>query len=166
MTEDHKAKIGRANKINMLLLWKNKKYRQHMSDVHKGYCPAGFFKMKTPEALKKMANTKRMQFRNKKNHPRYKHGLSGTPEMRVIYENRRRARKRRCKKRISFEEWCEIKREYKFRCACCKRRVKLTIDHIVPLCKGGEDSKQNVQPLCMACNQKKFISVKEYTKDD
>jgi 5-methylcytosine-specific restriction endonuclease McrA len=40
------------------------------------------------------------------------------------------------------------------RCAnpCCNRRENLTIDHIVPLSKGGSDHISNLQLLCRACN--------------
>jgi len=36
MTDNHKAKIGKANKKKMLKLWQNPEYRKHMSEVHKG----------------------------------------------------------------------------------------------------------------------------------
>jgi 5-methylcytosine-specific restriction endonuclease McrA len=58
------------------------------------------------------------------------------------------------------EQWEEMKRRYKQRCLRCKRRtdgrtLRLTKDHIVPLCEGGDDSITNIQPLCPRCNGKK-----------
>ena len=42
------------------------------------------------------------------------------------------------------------------RCALCGRKITLsemTIDHIVPLDKDGEDSINNLQSACLACNR-------------
>ncbi len=38
-------------------------------------------------------------------------------------------------------------------CLCCgEAKVKLTVDHVVPLVKGGGNSIANIQPLCRSCN--------------
>lgn len=42
------------------------------------------------------------------------------------------------------------------RCALCGRKITLsemTLDHIVPLDRGGEDSVRNLQCACRVCNQ-------------
>ena len=42
------------------------------------------------------------------------------------------------------------------RCALCGRKITLsemTIDHIVPLYRNGENSTNNLQCACYACNQ-------------
>ncbi|MDA1755907.1 HNH endonuclease [Bacillus cereus] len=41
-------------------------------------------------------------------------------------------------------------------CSHCKEtKGKLCVDHIIPLCKGGEDSIFNFQFLCECCHKKK-----------
>ncbi len=43
-------------------------------------------------------------------------------------------------------------------CHYCKRRVKvdtLTMDHVVPIVRGGRTSKGNVVACCKECNSKK-----------
>lgn len=41
------------------------------------------------------------------------------------------------------------------RCACCRKKRKLTIDHITPLAKGGSNWPRNIQMLCKSCNSRK-----------
>lgn len=46
----------------------------------------------------------------------------------------------------------------KGRCHYCGRRVNpaaLTMDHLVPLSRGGRSSKANLVPTCKECNTKK-----------
>jgi 5-methylcytosine-specific restriction endonuclease McrA len=43
-------------------------------------------------------------------------------------------------------------------CYFCKRKVapkKLTMDHIVPIIRGGKSTKGNSVPVCKECNNKK-----------
>ena len=43
-------------------------------------------------------------------------------------------------------------------CYFCKRKINsknLTLDHIVPLVRGGKSTKGNVVPACKECNSKK-----------
>ena len=41
------------------------------------------------------------------------------------------------------------------RCKKCGRQDTLTIDHIMPTSKSGNNDLDNLQILCMRCNQKK-----------
>jgi hypothetical protein len=40
-------------------------------------------------------------------------------------------------------------------CANCGAGNRLTIDHIVPLSKGGSNDDDNLQLMCLPCNQRK-----------
>ena len=40
-------------------------------------------------------------------------------------------------------------------CRHCQVRAAEYVDHIVPLCEGGEDVPENLQPLCWRCDRKK-----------
>jgi 5-methylcytosine-specific restriction endonuclease McrA len=68
------------------------------------------------------------------------------------------ARRRGAKGSFTFEEWEELKKRYNYTCPMCGRKepeIKLTVDHIVPISKGGTNDISNIQPLCLECNLKK-----------
>ena len=52
--------------------------------------------------------------------------------------------------------------EVEAECPYCGRYKKLTIDHIIPLSKGGSDNIENIQPLCKSCNCKKHAKIIKY----
>lgn len=48
------------------------------------------------------------------------------------------------------------------RCLKCKTRENLTIDHVIPLSKGGTYNISNLQCLCQACNLDKGEEIVDY----
>ena len=53
-----------------------------------------------------------------------------------------------------------IKRDKK--CLCCGSENNLSIDHIIPINKGGENKLGNLQTLCKSCNSKKSDNYIDY----
>lgn len=56
------------------------------------------------------------------------------------------------------DQWEEVKGRYGHQCLGCGKKeteITLTIDHIIPLSKGGNNSIENIQPLCQSCNSRK-----------
>jgi len=49
----------------------------------------------------------------------------------------------------------EIKRRDGYRCVYCGSSEDLTIDHVVPQCKGGPTNSTNCVAACRSCNQQK-----------
>ncbi len=45
------------------------------------------------------------------------------------------------------------------RCAYCGSKDNLTIDHIIPLSRGGTNREDNLQCLCRDCNNLKGASM-------
>ncbi len=41
------------------------------------------------------------------------------------------------------------------RCARCGTTEQLTVDHRLPACRGGTNALENLQALCLRCNQRK-----------
>ena len=48
-----------------------------------------------------------------------------------------------------------IKDQWEHKCAYCESEENITLDHIIPQCKGGLDVKTNVVACCHSCNQSK-----------
>jgi hypothetical protein len=48
-----------------------------------------------------------------------------------------------------------IKEQWEHKCAYCESEENITLDHIIPQCKGGLDVKTNVVACCHLCNQSK-----------
>ena len=51
-----------------------------------------------------------------------------------------------------------VKEKWNYKCAYCGSGKNLTIDHVVPRCKGGTDFTKNVVCCCHSCNQSKSHS--------
>lgn len=99
--------------------------------------------------------------KGKENHA-YKHGLSSDPDYVNWQKNLRQYRIRANGGNHSYKEWEILKAQYNWTCLCCRRsepEIKLTEDHIIPLSKGGSHNIENIQPLCMSCNQKKSTKI-------
>lgn len=62
----------------------------------------------------------------------------------------------------SQEEWDRLCAYYDHRCVACGARRPLTVDHVIPLSKGGANTIQNLQPLCRACNSGKCNRTIDY----
>lgn len=43
------------------------------------------------------------------------------------------------------------------KCAKCGSIEKLELDHIIPVCKDGPNTVENLQILCMRCNRRKKV---------
>jgi len=79
-------------------------------------------------------------------------------DKRVIYVRRHEAHKRGNGGTFTDIEWQVLKAAQGYTCLRCGRRepdIKLTIDHVVPVSKGGRNSAENIQGLCHSCNSGK-----------
>ncbi len=99
---------------------------------------------------------------------RIKNYFRDNPEVRRINEQKRRARRRNARGEFSRQDWDKIKKQFENTCPACSRRepeIKLTIDHIIPLCQGGKHHKDNIQPLCRSCNCRKRTRTRKWNPD-
>ncbi len=65
----------------------------------------------------------------------------------------------------AVNKWIALCEKYHNVCLACGEPgdyTTLTVDHIVPLSKGGEKSFSNIQPLCFTCNRSKGNKTIDY----
>jgi 5-methylcytosine-specific restriction endonuclease McrA len=77
----------------------------------------------------------------------------------------RRDRKKGAEGSYTAAEWEALKARYHYCCLCCGEQepaIKLTVDHIVPISKGGANVIDNIQPLCRSCNARKYARHIDY----
>ena len=57
---------------------------------------------------------------------------------------------------FTLSQWLEVLEEFGHRCAYCLcGDQKLTMDHVIPVAKGGEHVRENIVPACKSCNSRK-----------
>lgn len=157
-----KRKCYRCNEIkdlNVNNFWKHKGHPKNLSYLCRKCPPIGEWKTFTPYSKEEMAIYQK----------KYRQKIS--PEKKYQYSKishlNRRIREKSSTGKITIKEWNDLKKKYNNSCALCgekepftnQRHKNLTIDHIIPLSKGGSNFIQNIQPLCFCCNSKKGATV-------
>ena len=81
------------------------------------------------------------------------YGKKRDREKKNFYGRVREARIKGSVGSFTHKEWSELKNKHKSTCPCCGLRdSNLTIDHIIPISLGGQNTIDNIQPLCLKCN--------------
>ncbi len=119
--------------------------------------------------VKQSAETIAKRVAKMKGHRPFRIAAPNSKELRyqkeLYYNRKRRASLKGATGTHTFEEWQSLKSFYEYMCLCCKRtepKVVLTVDHIIPLSKGGSNDISNIQPLCRSCNSRKNATTISY----
>jgi len=83
------------------------------------------------------------------------------PEKAALVHRIKRQRKRAAGT-LSTADWRSVLAAYGSACLCCGSDDPPTIDHVVPLSRGGSNTVDNVQPLCNGCNMRKATKTIDY----
>jgi 5-methylcytosine-specific restriction endonuclease McrA len=112
----------------------------------------------TLEARKKISEATQ-----KENHPNWKGGITEDwNQYAAIQAHKRRALKNGNGGSFTIAEWEKLKEKFNFTCPMCTKKepeIKLSVDHIIPVSKGGPSDISNIQPLCTICNIKKGTKI-------
>ena len=54
---------------------------------------------------------------------------------------------------------------YGNKCIRCGKLENATVDHVVPLSRGGRNEILNCQPLCITCNDRKGVKTIDYRNE-
>jgi hypothetical protein len=168
--------------------WNKGKKCEYMSRVHKGKPSWNKGKRLSPLPEEHKLKISKSHigintWSKGKNHPKWKGGVSKDMEYmkklrsdwkknnkdRVNFHNaKRRALRLRAIGSHTLYDWENLKAQYDWTCPSCNKRepdIKLTVDHIIPLSRGGSHNIENIQPLCGICNSRKFTKVEKYEKN-
>jgi 5-methylcytosine-specific restriction endonuclease McrA len=118
------------------------------------------YRKKHPEAGKQYYEANRV-----KHYERVKSYRQRNLEQYAVYAANRLARKKNIGGSVAPPQWGELKAYYDYTCLCCGRRepdITLTMDHVVPIAKGGINAIENIQPLCGPCNSSKGTKIVDY----
>jgi len=100
-------------------------------------------------------------------HPGYgnkysKEWAKNNPDKRRASKQKRRSRLTGAGGSFTAQEWKALCKKHHNKCLRCKRRRKLTADHVIPVSKGGTSNIDNIQPLCGPCNSSKGAKCTDY----
>ena len=85
-----------------------------------------------------------------------KHGLSGTKYSSTAGSANKRAKKHGDSSRLGVAEVKEVLESCGGYCYYCGNKPDtLSLDHVVPLSRGGKNVKENCKPSCIDCNRRK-----------
>jgi 5-methylcytosine-specific restriction endonuclease McrA len=97
------------------------------------------------------------------NDARSKVWRADNPDRHVAHEHKRRALKAKSSGRYTSSQWRRLCEMHANRClACGSSALPLTVDHVVPLSRGGRNTIENIQPLCGPCNSRKGTQTIDY----
>lgn len=114
--------------------------------------------------VKNFSDDERVEY-NRKRLVYSKKNFKERQEIYAIDFANRKARQLGVEGKLNVKQWRDLKRKYGYMCLCCKRQepeISLTIDHVIPLSKGGLNIIGNIQPLCGYCNKSKGSKIEEY----
>lgn len=78
------------------------------------------------------------------------------PPARTLSRAKRRAILRDTDRReVTDRDWRRLCARYRNRCAYCESDAPLTMDHVIPLVRGGRHAIGNLIPACGSCNSSK-----------
>ena len=147
-------------------LRKKPKWAKTRLQIKCDYCKREFWEARGKAKIKKRHFCSMKcyaQFRKKKmsfsEQPTYKGIRKEGQSKQIYYQNycrrhpkriahlkaRRYARERNAIGSHTLEEWENLLAEFDYRCAFCRKKRKLTKDHILPLSEGGTDYIDNVR---------------------
>ena len=166
LSEQHKNKISIALKGGNSTSFKKgaTPWNKGVKGVQAGDKHGMYGKKHTAQSLEKMRKAQRERVERGEN-KLYKDGRCSVEGYKLIYLRNRRARIKHNGGTHTVGEWENLKAQYNWACPCCYKSepdIKLTADHIIPLCKGGSNNIENIQPLCLGCNVKKMTKIIKY----
>ena len=154
LSEETKQKISKINKGRK----HSDETKRKISNSHKGKKLKPF----TDEHKRKIGAKIAERFKDKTRTPNWQGGISKTRGYQRISNLKR---KNNLIGMHTLQEWQWMMEKYGYKCLACGKQepeIKLTLDHVIPISKGGSNKIDNVQPLCSYCNKSKHAKTIDY----
>lgn len=89
---------------------------------------------------------------------------ANNPHARKIAKANSRARAYGVDGQLTTDDWLAVLDRYGEFCLRCGNLEAIQLDHVIPLSRGGSNSRDNIQPLCGECNNRKRANIEDYRK--
>lgn len=110
------------------------------------------YRQNNPEA----AYASQLKWRlNNQEHLRELHQSYAKKNWESRYANKHRHQARSRGREVDLVLRKEIKRMYHSPCVYCGAKERITLDHLIPLSRGGNHTIGNLAPACRSCNARK-----------
>jgi len=140
-------KSSNCLKCRKIIYWKEEGW------LFPSYFPKGITPM-----TKEESKVLRKDWQDKLNEIYKAKGLLPHLKFKIFGEGNTADRRRR---RATTEEMAEVFKRHGTKCIVkdCGSEENLTVDHIIPLARGGTWDQDNLQPMCHSCNSSKGARV-------
>ena len=145
------------------------KNKERVRRYEQEYCAANKARIKERKRKYHAENRKRENKRKRKYHAenrekeneRSRKWYLSNPEKKVTSRHAYRARKKENGGKLTVTDIKFVRAAFPV-CLHCGIDENLSIDHVIPLARGGTNSIDNIQILCMPCNSSKGIKTIDY----
>jgi 5-methylcytosine-specific restriction endonuclease McrA len=152
----------KATYISLICTFCNKKFSERekrILDKRGKYCSKQCYSLSMKKLNKKTRSAINRDYR------------STHRELTSIWKHNRRSKIFEFGGTFTKQQWIDLLQKCNFQCKICKKNIKLSVDHIIPLTKWKDwsiennpeynwNDIQNIQPLCISCNSKKGNEIK------
>lgn len=139
-----------------------RQWRENNPEYDKQWRDKNLEKTKTAIQQWRDNNQEKVRITAKKRNKRYRQTDIG----KIVHQNgqyKRRAIGREIINTLTSQEWLDILEQYNYVCFYCGEEFTCenlpTKDHIIPISKGGDNTKENIVPACGDCNCRKHNKI-------
>lgn len=118
------------------------------------------YRAEKPEVHRRISRDWARRNRDRMN-AQYRAWAKRSPDKVRARMQRRRGRQRGAEGEFTDAEWKALVAAHDARCAYCGASVPLTVDHRIPLFRGGSNYIANILPACIRCNKRKACRTEE-----